>query len=147
MKLKTEMHASIRKKINTADRRQACFLFSLPPAESVSVIWLQSPVTSRAQRTSTRKRRCCGWESSEVHRGGSPDSSTVNTFLTALPLARRQFCRFPLVFLPSPTFFNYKDHIGSLCLEGKVRGRQLLSAQMITHSLFVCTRAHSLARP
>lgn len=53
MKLKTEIYASIRKKINTADRRRVFLSFlPLPAAESVSVIWLQSLVTSRAQRTS-----------------------------------------------------------------------------------------------
>lgn len=53
-----------------------------------------------------------------------------------------QFCSLPgRVSLPSPTFFNYKDHIDGLCLEGKVGGRQLLSAQMMTQSLFVCSLA------
>lgn len=104
----------------------------------------QSLVTSRAQRTLANPTAAAG-ESSEVHRGGSPDSSTVNNISDRS--APRTDAVLPLpgcVSLPSPTFFNYKDHIRGLCLEGKVGGRQPLSAQMMTQSLFVCslTRSH-----
>lgn len=73
------------------------FLFSLSQQLS-QFLWFGSKASWQAEH---KGLRCCGWESSEVHRGCSPDSSTVNKFLTGLPLARMRCCRFPAISFPS----------------------------------------------
>lgn len=120
------------------------FLFSLSQQLS-QFLWFGSKASWLAEH---KGLRCCGWESSEVHRGCSPDSSTVNKFLTGR--CRSQGCNAaasqPSVFLPSPTLFQLQgSHCESLSWGQGQRKTAPVSSD--DYPEFVCLRPCPLALP